>query len=195
MNDDHLYKEFGELNQFKLNTCLTSACEKGDLETVRFLLTSKKLKSNSDIRYFDYMGFISACTYGKLEVVRYLLTSTELKEHADINAQNDFAIRSTCNTKHLEIIKYLLTSPELKKHANIHASNDDAFKNAYIAENYNVLQYLILDFKIERTHEIDNFIKENPNEDIEKIFAMRNLNKSLNKELAQNEVVGKKLKL
>jgi hypothetical protein len=195
MNDDDLYKEYSQLNQFKINTAFTEACGNGELDKVRFLLTSNRLSFHADIHYFNDMGFVSACLYRKFNIVKYLLTSSELKENANINAQDDFAIRGLCNYSDVDIIKYLLTSSELKTHSNIHAQYDDAFKNAYIAQHFNVLQYLILDFKIERTEEINQFMIENPNKEIEEMFKKRELKESLEKGLDYNTAIIKKNKL
>jgi ankyrin repeat protein len=195
MNNLELFEEFKDSTELKLNTSLTNACEQGDLEKVKFLLTSTRLSNHANVNYFDSIGFICACIYGQLEVVRYLLTSPELKEHANINVQNNLAIKRVCFTSHVDVIKYLLTSSELSIHADIHADADDAFKNAYIAQHHNVLQYLILEFKIQRTEEIDKFIKENPNEEIEKMFVLRELNDSLEKELNSDNINNKRIKI
>jgi hypothetical protein len=201
MNDDDLYKNYLNASQIQLNKDYLNACSVGDLKRVKFLLTSKRISRHAYIHYHYDTGLICACAYGHFETVKYLLSSPELTKHANIHAQSDAALRMACNNNKLEVVKYLLSSLDLKEHANIHASADDAFRKIYnnarkcTSKEYDILHYLIVDFEIERTPIINRFMIENPNLEVQEMFDKRELKESLQKDLAHNKIINKKIKL
>lgn len=118
--------------QFKsqLTNALLSACQKGDLKSVKNLLTSESTASLIDIHTHDLKSKYGisipnlplkyACQYGHQDIVEYLLTSKELKENARINYPKDNSpLRYAVSGKQEHIIKFLLTSDKLKEHADI----------------------------------------------------------------------------
>ena len=141
--------KYREMNMYQINNRYVEACEKGDLEVVRYLLTSKNLKNKAEIDSpSDYgdIGLTSACRYGHLDIVRYLLTSSELKIHADINRQEECALKYACVFGQLEIVQYLLISPELRYHANMHYENvfsENALIYAFKKGHINIVKYLL----------------------------------------------------
>ncbi len=100
--------QFQNYNQEKLNDAFIVACKDGDLDIIRYLLTSDDLAKNVNIN----TGFRMACEYGHLPIVKYLLTSKELKNHADIHTNDDGAYQWTCRHGDVEVVRYLLKSPE-----------------------------------------------------------------------------------
>lgn len=148
-------------------------------------LTNKKIEEK----------FIKYCNSGHLDIVKYLLTSPDLKEHVDIHACNDGGFQWACLNGHLDIVQYLLTSPELKDHVNIHTAKDYGFQWSGINNHFNIIQYLILDMNIKKTKDIQEYLKEYPNEQIENMFKLRDLNKKLEKELVSDKINNKKMKV
>ncbi len=135
--------QFQSYDQEQLNDAFIDACRNGDLEIIRYLLTSSELKEHADIHINDDDGFHWACASGYLEIVRYLLTSPELKEHVDIHSENDGGFRWACEKGHLDIVRYLLTSSELTEHSDIHAYNDCGFQWACERGHLEVVRYLL----------------------------------------------------
>ncbi len=135
--------ELQSYNQGQLNNAFIGACKDGDLDIVRYLLTSSELEKHADIYARDNSGFQMACLHNHLEVVRYLLTSTELKDHANIHSNEDRGFCWACNNGHLEIVRYLLTSPELQEHVNIHAYDDRGFRWACSNGHLEIVRYLL----------------------------------------------------
>ena len=126
---------------------------------------SKPIKRNR--KQQNNYDFLEACLYGKLDKIKYLLN----KESVDINQKKDLAIARACAHNHLDVVKYLLASPELKKHSNIHSDNDIAFKSACKKNRKEIIQYLIFDYKIDKTKEIKEFLKDYI--EIDKMFEKR----------------------
>lgn len=188
------------MTQDELNEELADSCKRGNLEEVRFLLTSPKLKEHADISYEDYSSLIFAYRFEHLEVFKYLLTSPELKEHADVHAREDYCLRTACTDGSLEFVKYILTAPELKSNIDIHTQHDVCFRTATLHETTNVLKYLIFDFNIEKTDDIKEFLSfhsaVNPfAAKVSRMFEMRDMNAKLEQELPTNIFKIKKAKL
>jgi hypothetical protein len=139
--------------------------------------------------------FLSACFQGDLEQAKFVLSYPKLKNHADIHVNDDVAFSHVCSGGHLEIVKYLLSSNELKDKINIHTQNDMGFRQASVAGNLDIIRYFIFDCDIKKNHHINEYLNRKPNQEIENMFKIRELNKSLKKELGSNEELNKKLKL
>jgi hypothetical protein len=113
----------------------------------------------------------------------------------------------SCTYTNLSHIKYLLTSAELKIHANVHAEDDLGF--AHIIGNKEggkeIAKYLIFDFNVDKTAIIEEMLNYDEKsvgaevieivQEYKKMFEARELNKSLNNELGNNENNNKKLKI
>ncbi len=127
--------------------------------------------------------FEYACQNGHLDIVKYLLTSSELKEHANIHTEEDSGLKLACSNGHLNIVEYLLTSPELNEHADMNSYNDYVFLRAFKNNHLELVQYLIFDRNIKKTKAIDSHFEKNPNEQVENMFKIRELNDKLNQEL------------
>jgi ankyrin repeat protein len=195
MHNKQLYEQYKNLDKNRLNIEFQWACSGGDLELVKYFLTSTDLKTHADISSSSNVGFMQACKNGHLDVVKYLLTSKDLKKHVDIHARNDEIFTLTCFTGKLDVIKYLLTSPELTEHIDIHTNKDGGFLRACEGNQYNVLQYFIFDLNIERTEAIDKYLKEKPNKKVEDFFNLRNLNNELKESLPSHPTNNSKSKI
>ena len=157
-----LYEQFKDLSQEGLNEEFRNACKKGDLKSVKYLLTSHELNEHADIHDDNDKGFRWACDNGHLDIVKYLSSSPELREHAEIHADYDYGFRWSCANKH----KYLET-----------------------------VKYFIFDLNIKITKHIADLLKEDEYREIKNMFAIRELNQSLGKELSSNNISKKKIKL
>lgn len=120
MND--LFHLFDGFDTWILNDYFIQACEDGELDKVKYLLTSPKLTKNVSCSYRSEQALRNACKHGHLDIVQYLLTSPDLNKHANLHHDNDTPFVLACFSGNLNLIKYLLTSEELKSHPDIHAN-------------------------------------------------------------------------
>ena len=73
MINQELKEKYKKLNQAELNEQFIAACRDGNLDIVKYLLTSSELTEHADIHAKDDLGFIGACRNGRLEVVKCLI--------------------------------------------------------------------------------------------------------------------------
>lgn len=96
------------LNQFEINERFHAACSLGNLDLVRYLLTSKEIPIKAQINYDDGQAIISACSNGYIKIVDYLLTSSELEEKINVHNRHDYLFRIAHLHKKLDILEYLI---------------------------------------------------------------------------------------
>ena len=112
-------EQFQKMNQIQLNSQLINACSYGQIDIVKYLLTSPDLKQHADIHARNDSALSCACNKGHLDLVIYLLTSSYLKEHANIYAQYDNAFIGTVENGHLDIIHYFIFDYQIEKTKDI----------------------------------------------------------------------------
>lgn len=106
-NNTQYYQEFNE-HRIEGSERLKAACRIGNLNEVRYLLTSPEWIGYIDIHHDDDIALCLACQGGHLDIVQYLLTSPELTEHADIRAYEHFLIKIVCSLGNLSILQLLM---------------------------------------------------------------------------------------
>jgi hypothetical protein len=139
------YNDFKDLWLSGLNQKFLNACQYRHMEVVRYLLTSKELKTNAEINTENGHALQLACEGGDLNIVKYLINSPELKEHIVINNNIDEGFLGACmipGKKGLELVKYLLTSKELTRHADINVDDGQGFIIACNKGNLELVKYL-----------------------------------------------------
>jgi hypothetical protein len=157
MSRNNFYEQFKDKNIEELNLSLINACRDGEIEKVKYLLTSPELNLHAKAQCHDgdydlMFPLKSACFKGHLDIVKYLLASPELKEHADIHFEHDESLQIACNSGHLNVVKYLLTSPDLKEHADIKlAGGGNPLSGACLHGYLDVLDYLLTSVEL-KTH-------------------------------------------
>jgi hypothetical protein len=111
------------INFIGTNGVLVSACFSGNIELVKYLLTSHETKNHFDIND-DYDSVLSsACEAGHLHIVKYLFESPELEKHPQIpfvNTANNNPVVLSVQSKNLELFEYLIS---------VSKDKDDRFLN------------------------------------------------------------------
>lgn len=131
------------MNKPSLNQTYLHACEKGDLELIKFILTSKDLKKHANPYIFNDGCLSIACKENYIEIVKYFLTTNDLERILNIHTDNEKPLQTACYKGNYEIAKYLLTSQELKEHANITNNNDEILIATCKGANVDLLDYLL----------------------------------------------------
>ena len=133
-------------NQLYINAGLGTACEKGHLDIVEYLLTNPDLRTSGkhDIHFSSKNGtnspIRSSSLYGHLEMVQ-ILTQPEYLT-GDLNWIND-GLHNACKRGHLDIVDYLLTAPHLERFKTAYAKLDPGFRYACINNRIDLMDYLV----------------------------------------------------
>jgi ankyrin repeat protein len=190
------YDKYHDSTINQLNLALNTACKNNEIELVKFLLTSSELESHANISSIELTGFQWACYAGNIELVKYLVSSIELEKNIDISSDDYGGLTSACLGGHLDIVQYFFEIIG-KNIPNLNDIYSDSLIQAAINKHYHVISFIIIDEGAQKTEKINNFLHENPDETIDQIFTLRDLNKNLNNELTviENKNNIKKIKL
>lgn len=107
---------------------------------------------------------------------------------------------AACHVGDLNAVISLLSNPDFEKYVDVHFDNDVAFKWTIYNKRVEVMQYLILDYKIEKTKKMEDFLSTHNSQseiilEARKMFEIQELNNSLENELKHNNQSNKKIKL
>jgi len=119
MNNPYLYNKYKKMVSKELNNALESCCISGDLNEVKYLLTSPDLKSRANPTVHTNSPLFLACREGHLHIVKYLLSSPELKKHADIYSDSNRCFKTICAFGRLDIAEYLIFDYQIEKTQDI----------------------------------------------------------------------------
>ena len=193
---DTLHNQFKDLSSEELGFSLEHACLAGDLEVVKYLLTTPETKNRMSLEKDCGIALIIAAQEGNIELIRYLLTSEELEYHPDINYGNSSPIIWACMKKQKEVIEYLLFSPELKINADININLDGIFGQLLSNDYTDILQKILSQQNVNKTEKIEIYLKMFPNEYVEKLFEVKKFNHELSGMLREKSItLPKKSKL
>ena len=99
------------------NKGLKYAAMYGNLNIIKYLLTSDELSTHSTLLYekdtICALGY--ACEYNQLEIVKYLLTSSELKKPSNVHHIDDYPFITSVVRGNLDVIKYLIFDYKIKQ--------------------------------------------------------------------------------
>lgn len=184
IKDDVLKKiQSGTLEE--IYTVYNTACSYGDLDVVKYILTSNDVPFKLDPRGEDAEcdGFLHAIDNNHLNIIEFLTTSELLEQHIDIDVFDNHLFISACGDNYLDIVKFSLTSPKLTKHADIHAREDAGFFQALKNLSDEVLKYLIFDRDIQKTEYIKFYINDDNRKDIDMMFKKKKFHTNIKNSL------------
>lgn len=111
-----LFEQYGELPKYHLDSHLIIACANGQLEHVRYLLSSPQLMEHADIHCDDDGAFISLCMYGYIEHYHHILVKKLLQndkyQEPNYEAILTYFIFDICIKKTEKIYTFLLEISE-----------------------------------------------------------------------------------
>ncbi len=119
MINPYLYNKYKRMTTKELNNALEAVCVSGDLNEVKYLLTSSDLKSHANPTIHSNSPLFMACREGHLHIVKYLLSSSELKKHADIYSDHNRCFKTICAFGRLDIAEYLIFEFGIEKNKEI----------------------------------------------------------------------------
>ena len=103
--------KYKKSNKSILNEDFVDACEVGDLDAVKYLLTSDELKEHADIHAENDFGFILACNNGHLDVIKWLIFDYNIEKTKEIS---NF-LKSNKDDDFVAQVKEMFASRDLKE--------------------------------------------------------------------------------
>lgn len=116
---DTLYDTYKNFSYEDINLEFIKSCKEGNLEVVKFLLTTKNLPFNADISADRNQGLINSCLYNHLDVMQFLLKSPLLLIHADVHVSNEIIFKTACLYERNEQIIFLINEIQLPQSMEI----------------------------------------------------------------------------
>lgn len=175
------------------------ACNSGDLEKVKALYEKVELLRFKDPLWADQIvsdGVDETIENGHLHVIKYIFEShpNGVYPGERLGINTSLSIAASYNKP--EIIKYIVQE---NKEKNFNIDVDDAFQTAYGLAYMDVLRVLIFDYEIQNTSTVLQCLdidESRIRKEVENMFKLRELNKTLHSELAvSNPETNKKLKV
>lgn len=126
-----------------------------------------------------------------LPLVKALLNTNEpLKRNKWVFNTTKF-FKIACENNNIEVLKYLYTEPKFQDILNPLLGLMEACR----ADNSKAVQFILFDYKIEKTKELEDYLKKSGNKNIIQMIEKRDLNNELNNELEYNTQISKTLKV
>ena len=99
--------DYKKLSQNDLNKALKDACETGDLELAKYLVSSDELKFHADISHNKWQAVKLATAAGHIEIVKHFLDDIQ-------NHYPNIVWHVACQNGQVEILKHLFTTKEFQ---------------------------------------------------------------------------------
>jgi len=191
-------KSFFEQNENSTNymkirkdLMLLHAMKKEKVNIVNYVLNISKNICNDEKAVMLASRF--AASNNKLNVLKSIFSSFSDDKHLNENFKDGSILEVAAMIGYMDIVQYLCELSNLKSKIDIHARNDAVFVSTYQNKNFDVLKYFVFDLNIDITSNIQEIIKANKN--VAHMFELREINKSLKKELEENKNNSKQIKI
>jgi hypothetical protein len=99
--------DYTKLSSQDLNRELVKACESGDLELAKYLVSSNELPVHADITHNKWIAIKSATASGQIDVVKYFLEDIQ-------NHYPNIVFYHACQNGQLEILKLVYEATDFK---------------------------------------------------------------------------------
>lgn len=171
-----------------------TACSVGDLPTIKYLF--EDLKINLNYLYIS-IGCTELIKRNHIESLKYVLSQPQSEEFLKNEIRFPNLIKNACENGQVEILEYLLSFPKLQvnNQSYLFINPTAILKSAILHEQTESVRFLIFNLGIERNDEIDSCLKQSSTPEIDKLFALKELNKTLNSELKIEHSKDKRMKV
>lgn len=163
------------INIFQNSNAFVSACGSGELEIVKYLISSPEIKTHTDPN--KYMsGFKKACANNYVNIAQYFLEETDLLQELNASIYKEI-FSNVCNSNAVDILDYLFKNTYMAEHVDI----NQYFIRSIDSENFEIVRYFIFEHGLEQNPTINEYIKDN--KEIQNWFQNRDLKQDLDNEL------------
>jgi len=199
LSSSYKRKELKDYNN--IASVIKLACKNNNWDAIFYLLTSPLIdRFNCSVTDFNnynltHVAFAQCANLGNINTLEKLLDTFYESESTNDSLKNGNLLIDAIMEGHLNVVKFLFSSPKTKEKLNIHKNDDQPFKCAYNNNHIDILKYFIFDLNIEKTLEIDKFLKKKSDLEIDKMFETRSLKNSLSHDLSNRGTTNRKTKI
>lgn len=104
----NLYEEFKDLSKRKINEAFITACQVGELEKIKYLLTSSELKENANFKYKQNLAFKVAFGQQHIDILQYFLASPEMRKSINVRRYSLGLLMASCDKKDTPLLEHIL---------------------------------------------------------------------------------------
>lgn len=174
----------------KLKEKFVRACAANDLNAVKELYEKVKIMKKINPLHSNEIlagGMSDAIEDGHLNIIKYLVDNNpdELHSEGALNASMMLYIASLYNQP--EVVKYIVEEDKARK---LNINVDESFKTAYELGFLDVIRVFVFDYNMQKNDIVDKCLYMDVSgiaKDVRHMVKLRELNKTLNKDLTNNE--------
>jgi hypothetical protein len=175
------------------------ACRYSHFDLIKYVFSLEKSHNIILSEQILFNAIDNAARLGKIDVISFFFFPDESSNSSKIpiHKYGSNLLITAVRENQYEVVDFLLTHNKLKNHIDIHQQNDLAFKYAVKNNNEKLLEFFIFDMNIQITKDIEEFLLiDLPSIQVAKrMFAARDLNDVLEKELRSDRICKNKIKL
>jgi ankyrin repeat protein len=173
----------------KIQCFFTHASKNGHIDIVKYLIDTPAVKIGDNFTTPQF-GAMVAAEHGHLDIVKYLLDPNKNYLVNSIQPESEI-FESACRKNNLPILQYLVTLPNYNVQKNI----EKGFESSLYKGNLDNLKYIVFDLNIERNSNVNFYLKKYKNDEVERMFQIRDLHNNLHSNMELNTSVNKKPKV
>jgi hypothetical protein len=171
-------------NFFILSENAREVCRDGNIDIIKYLFNEPKIKDKNSL--YDFILYNASC-FDRLDIVEYILENFSSNPSIQMSIMNGQMLNSACEYGNLNILQYYFNSPKFINHSHREIHKEDLFKIALNGQNMEILQYLIIDLELKKNKVIKEALVKKGNDEVEKLFTIRDLKKSLEENLPKDD--------
>lgn len=177
-----------------IKRCFTDACTVGDFDMVEHLLNNEK--EDLDINSIA-SGCREAIRCNNINVLKYILNHDEAKPFLKYELMTSDLLQSSAEYGNVEAINYIISFQGLMQNEKsyFYEHTDKVLMFAVYHQHIEMVRFLVCEMDIEKTKEVASLLRDNPHKEINKIFQLKDLNKTLNSELSVDKTSIKRMKV
>lgn len=205
-----LLRDYPETDIFVGNNHgLIQAVKRNHIEVVDYLLNKTELANSPNI-YNEQGAYLVACDNGNNTLIEKLFS--HWLTHKNLQKIHPYIWEYGFSSAYVHAneftMRFFLENPIMTPYINIHLEEDNCFITLYQLERKDLLKMLIIDFSLEKTQAITDFLN-NPNrvknqfghlykidkEELKDLFEKRDFNNQLNSNLPEKNIKIKSKKI
>lgn len=176
-----------------------NSCQDGDINIVRDLheqINHMKTFTEDSHVYKDtlFYGINNALSCEHWDILQYLIENNPIEIHKRLDIQ--YILEVSCSNNQTNLVKYILAK---NKEKQLNIDTNKAFESSLNHDDLEIIKTFIFDYDIPKTENLISLLEyeyDYIKDDVDKMFEIRDLKKSIADELPVNEnKINNKLKV